>query len=163
MAGLAESTVECLSQLSLSEIPKAWVDEVWQTDFCEVCELPDVLSEVLDGKKYYSEELKCLSKVVEEWSKCEPDSQPLGKFVVGLCISRCFVRGFKCLNIEGWEYYVQMVVALKIISKLYSKHSHDNSPKWSHTCLKTHNLSTRCVRTACFQLLTSLGQIVIIL
>ena len=50
-AVLAESTIEALSQLRLSEIPKSWVDEVWQTDFCEFYELPEVLADALDGKK----------------------------------------------------------------------------------------------------------------
>lgn len=92
MAVLAESTIEALSQLSLSEIPKSWVDEAWQTDFCEVCELPEVLADALDGKKYYSEDLKRLLKVVEEWSKCEADSQPLGEFMVGYRLLGCCLR-----------------------------------------------------------------------
>ena len=96
MAVLAGSTIEALSQLRLSEIPKSWVDDVWQTDFCEFCELPEVLTDALNGKKYYSEDLICLLKVVEEWSKCEADSQPLGKFVVGLSVARYFVGGFRC-------------------------------------------------------------------
>ena len=81
MAALSEATVDALSQLSLSEIPKPWVDDVWETDFCEFCELPDVLAEHLEGKKYYSNELKSLLKLVEEWSTCEVDSQPLGRLV----------------------------------------------------------------------------------
>ena len=44
--------IEPLSHLKLrlSEIPKSWVDDVWQTDFCEFCELPVVLADALDGK-----------------------------------------------------------------------------------------------------------------
>jgi hypothetical protein len=91
MADLAESTIESFSHLNLSQIPKVWVDEIWQTDFCEFCTLPDVLSESLDRKKHYSDELKCVLKVIEEWSKCEPDSQPLGAFAVVSSISGCFV------------------------------------------------------------------------
>ena len=83
MADLGESTVEALLQLNLSEIAKPWVDEIWQTDFCEFCALPDNLSEAVDRKKHYSEELKCVLNVIEDWSKCEPDSQPLGMFIAG--------------------------------------------------------------------------------
>ena len=93
MADLTELTVESLSQLSLSEIPKPWVDEVWQTDFCEFCELPAVLEEALDRKKYFSEELKCVLNVVEEWSKCEADSQPLGQFVAVFFVFLVFCLG----------------------------------------------------------------------
>lgn len=96
MAVLAESTVGALSELSLSEIPKSWVDEVWQTDFCEFCELPDVLAEVLECKKHYCEDLKCLLKIVEEWSKCEADSQPLGKFVVSCRLMSVLLKVLFC-------------------------------------------------------------------
>ena len=117
MADLTELTVESLSQLSLSEIPKPWVDEVWQTDFCEFCELPVVLEEALDRKKYFSEELKCVLNIVEEWSKCEADSQPLGQFVAVVLCFWCFVWGSKCLSlclkVEGWEYCVQIAIDLK--------------------------------------------------
>ena len=52
------------------------------------------------AKKYYSEDLKYLLKVAEDWSKCEADSQPLGEFLAGLSV---VVWGFKritlCVNI----------------------------------------------------------------
>ena len=85
------------SQLRLSEIPKSWVDDVWQTDFCEFCELPEVLTDALNGKKYYSEDLKCLLKVAEDWSKCEADSQPLGEFLAGLSVVRLSLEGLSVL------------------------------------------------------------------
>ena len=92
-ADLAESTIEILLKLNLSEIPKSWVDGVWETDFCEFCELPDVLTEALDRKKYYSEDLKCLLDVINKWSECEADSQPLGEFDVNLLVVECLSHG----------------------------------------------------------------------
>ena len=130
MAVLAESTIEALSQLRLSEIPKSWVDNVWQTDFCEFCELPEVLTDALDGKKYYSEDLKCLLKVVEEWSKCEADSQPLGEFFAGLSVAGHFVGGLKrstlCLNIKNWDIIFVTIMNFKYIisNLLYNEPGH---------------------------------------
>ena len=99
MAVLAESTIEPLSHLKLrlSEIPKSWVDDVWQKDFCEFCELPGVLADALDCKKYYSKDLKYLLKVAEDWSKCEADSQSLGEFLAGLSVVRLSLEGLSVL------------------------------------------------------------------
>ncbi|XP_028399882.1 condensin-2 complex subunit D3-like [Dendronephthya gigantea] len=44
--------------------------------------MPEVLAEHLERKKYYFNELKSLLKLVEEWSTCEADSQPLGFWAV---------------------------------------------------------------------------------
>ena len=78
MAALETSTVDTLSELRLSEITKDWVDQVWESDFCEVCELPDVLLEEIADKEFYKEALKNVLDVVRQWCECDPESQPLG-------------------------------------------------------------------------------------
>ena len=78
MAALEASTVECLTALRLSEIPKDWVDQVWESDFCEGCDLPDVLLEDIAEKGFFSEALKNVLNIIRQWAESEPESQPLG-------------------------------------------------------------------------------------
>ena len=75
---LVHSTVDVLFKLCLPAISKTWVDEVWQTDFCEACDLPDNLLDGSDSPKSHCDTLISVLKVVETWSKCDADSQPLG-------------------------------------------------------------------------------------
>lgn len=85
MASVADLTIEALSELRLSEISKEWVDQVWQSDFCEHCELPDVLLEDIIIRKYFGDALKGVLKLIRQWSECVPGEQPLGNFVC-LCL-----------------------------------------------------------------------------
>lgn len=81
MAALLDSTVEALLELRLPEISKDWTDQVWQSDFCEYFELPEVLTGDIVRKKFYCEPLKRVLRIIRQWSESDPEMLPLGEFM----------------------------------------------------------------------------------
>ncbi|XP_048580995.1 condensin-2 complex subunit D3 [Nematostella vectensis] len=68
MSSSSERTLEACSSLELGAIPKEWTDRVWDGDFCESSDLPDVLRENAEGKNWYKKGLVCFLAECRVWS-----------------------------------------------------------------------------------------------